>query len=55
MSNNVNCPYCDYEIDTTDWFERFTYNDEFFDVDCPKCENTCVIQVDITPTYEVSK
>lgn len=53
MSNNVNCPCCDFEIDTTDWTENFTFNDEVFEVNCSKCEEYFSVKVDITTNYEV--
>lgn len=48
----MKCPNCNYDLDTTDWTELFTFNDEVFDVQCGHCEESFEVVVDITPQYE---
>lgn len=49
----MRCPNCLVELDTTDWTECFTFNDEIFEIECSFCDNNFMVKVDITPTYEV--
>lgn len=49
----LECPNCKTFLETTDWTEHFTFNDEVFEIQCGSCDHYFDVKVDITPEYEI--
>ena len=50
--NNMDCPNCNTEIDTTDWFEDFDYDGDTFFIDCPHCKAEIHVRAVIGVDFE---
>ena len=52
--NTVECPYCGYENDTTDWLVDLP-DDNCFDRECTSCQREFEVEVEFEPIYSASK
>lgn len=52
--DTVECPYCGYRNDTTDWLVDLP-NDNRFDQECANCQREFEVEVEFEPIYSASK
>ena len=52
--NTIECPYCGYENDTSDWLVNLP-DDNCFDQECENCEKEFEVEVEFEPIYSASK
>ncbi|ADG36052.1 hypothetical protein Acj61p087 [Acinetobacter phage Acj61] len=53
MSDDVGCPFCGHQNDSTDYTENWRHDGDSFVIECSNCEEELSLTARVDITYEV--